>query len=207
MTTWKHAENSILVSLYGLATKKKFMLESLIFMTGFRNFSYVLLVHLNVRFCMQKDYVFIERSVGLYEWVCLPFQYFILPCKRAQNVKWKAEFDPYHVIGVLFFLFQQPFYFSSLLTFTVKLLQNATLGSTALHEKRRRLRRYLFTGKTCSLCVYICTADFSDKHHSWMNVTERNLECTFHCKSAPNVLTKCLDFMCSEALKVTRLLV
>lgn len=43
------------------------MLESLIFMTGFRNFSYVLSVHLHVRFCMQKDYVFIERSVGLYE--------------------------------------------------------------------------------------------------------------------------------------------
>lgn len=65
---------------------------------------------------------------------------------------------------------------------------------------------YLFSKNTCYLYVYICTAEFFwQKYHSRMNVTERILERTFHCKSAPNGLTKFLVIVCSKAVKVTRL--
>lgn len=38
------------------------------------------------------------------------------------------------------------------------------------------------------------------RYHSWMNITKRNLESTFHCKSAPNVLTKFLSILCVQRL-------
>lgn len=150
MTTWKHVENSIFFTLYGLATKKKFKLESLIFMTGFRNCSYVPLVHLNrrfrERFCIKKNYVFIKRSVGLYEWVCLPSQYFTFPCKRERKSKMKGRIWPISCSQSLTFpvYSNSPFIFTSILTFIAKLPQNTPPWSIDLHEKQ-----------LCKKCIFL----------------------------------------------------
>lgn len=206
MTTWKHVENNIFFTLYGLATKKKFKLESLIFMTGFRNCSYVPLVHLNrrfrERFCIKKNDVFIKSSVGLCEWVCLPSQYFTFPCKREQKAKWKAEFDPYHVVRALLFLsiptallFLPPYWRSQ---------QNyrKTLHPEVLtYMKNNYVKNVSFYWEyMLPVCAHLYRWFLWQKYHSWMNVTERNLECTFHCKSAPNVLTKFILILCVQRL-------
>lgn len=77
MTTWKHIEYSTSFIVYRLATRRKFKLQCLIFMTGFKNCLWLPLVYLNSRFrrrfCIKNDYVFIKRRVGWYDCISLHF--------------------------------------------------------------------------------------------------------------------------------------
>ena len=112
------------------------------------------------------------------------------------------EWKTYHVVGALFFLsiptallFLPPYWHSQ--RNYCKTLHPEVLT----YMKNDYVKNVPFYWEyMLPVCIHLYSWFLWQRHHSWMNVTERNLECTFHCKSALNVLSKFLLILCVQRL-------
>lgn len=149
--------------------------------------------------------MFIKGKVRLYEWLSLSFQYFTFLCERQHKAKWKTEFDLYHGARALCVLYSNsPFFFYLHIDVHSEI---TTKYSTLIYMKNYHVKKCTFFPSIHASCmgtfvqlISLTKISQLDEYHQKKSRMYPPLQISTKCAYQIS-----FNFMCSKALKVTRL--